>query len=128
MNIIKVAKVVNSEEIIINKGSSDGIQIGQKMFIYAMGEEIRDPDSKEILESLEIVRGTGKVVHVQKKVAHVRTDMKTPSNRTISKKNPTLNALNVFGSMMAEEITEILPAQPVPFENPEVGDLARIIS
>ena len=43
--------------------------------VYGEGGEIFDPDTKKPLGKLEIVKGTGRVVHVQPKMCTIRTDM-----------------------------------------------------
>jgi hypothetical protein len=124
MSFAKVAKVVSNDEVVINKGANDGVKPGQSFIIYAIGEEIVDPDTEEVLEALEIVRGTGKVTHVQDKIAYLKSDMKAPANRTIRKKMPTFGITGLFGP---EEIVETIPSNTLCFSDPEVGDLVRRI-
>lgn len=76
--VIKVAKVTNAEELVLNAGQADKIQEGDRYLVYGIGEEIFDPDTKKSLGCLEVVRGTGKVVHVQERMCTIRTDMKEP--------------------------------------------------
>ena len=41
----KVAKVLNSRELIINKGTDDGVEIGMRFDVQGSGLDILDPDS-----------------------------------------------------------------------------------
>lgn len=125
---ISVAKVIDEYTIVLNQGYEDGIEMGQRFLIYSIGEEIIDPETKENLGKLEIVRGTGKVTHLQERIATIGSDMKTPPQKTIRKSKPgglaSVARLYSFGS---EEIEEYLPPQSVRFEYAEVGDFAKPI-
>lgn len=127
---IKVAKVRNEYSLVLNKGSKDGIKSGQRFLIYSLGEEIIDPDTQKSLGQLEIVKGTGKVTHLQPTMATIQSDMKTPlskSIRRIKKKDPfgIGGIASMFGTN--EVIEETLPTETVPFENPELNDIAKPI-
>ncbi len=121
MSFAKVAKVISEDEVIINKGTNHDVKSGQTFLIYSIGEEIKDPDSGEILEALEIVRGTGKITHVQEKIAYLKSNMKAPTS-TIRKKSPSYGLASMLG--MGEEI-ETPPPETLPYNEPEVGDLVR---
>ncbi len=127
----RVAKVIDEYTIVINKGLDDGIKPGQRFLIFAFGENIIDPDTKEDLGTLEIVRGTGKVTHLQEKIATVTSDMKSSPRKTIRKigKPGTLTGMAVYYASMfgSEEVEEHLPAETVPFEEATIGDYAKPI-
>jgi curli biogenesis system outer membrane secretion channel CsgG len=59
------AKVVSVKEgeIIINSGSEAGVKVGDKFFIYHIGEEMKDPDTGESLGSEETKIGVIEVVN-----------------------------------------------------------------
>jgi len=121
----KVAKIINEYTVVINKGSRDGVKDGQRFLIYDYSGEIFDPDTKESLGKLEVVRGTGKVTHLQEAMATVGSDMKTSPGRSVRRiKRPSLS-LALSGLIGPEEIEETLPAAPVPFETVKVGDLVK---
>jgi len=72
MTTQKVGKVVriNTDqsppiELVVSLGSTDGVSMRDTFLIYAIGEEIKDPETGESLGQLEIVRGRGKAKHVQ---------------------------------------------------------------
>lgn len=118
-----VIKVLDEYKIVINRGSEHGIKPGQRFLIYKLEEEpLVDPDTGENLGQLEIVRGTGRVIHVQERLSTIESDKKgSTERRIIKRKNPFSLALG-----MEEEI--ITPTSDIlPFEDPKVGDKAKPI-
>ncbi len=130
---IKVAKVNDRYTLVLNKGEKDGVRAGQRVLIYSVGDEIIDPDTTESLGHLEIVKGTGRVIHLQEKMAIIGSDMKSSPSRTIRR----VKESDPFGSIIAigkafsgyttQEIEEQLPPKKIPFEDPTIGDIAKII-
>ena len=50
----KVAKILNSREIVISAGQDKGVRVGMYFDVLdEEGEEIQDPDTGEVLGSLE---------------------------------------------------------------------------
>lgn len=77
----KVAQVLNSREVAINVGSDHGVSQGMYFDIVdPKGEDIRDPDSGEILGSLERPKVRVQVVTVQPKLSVASTYKKTKVN------------------------------------------------
>lgn len=126
-----VVRVLDDSTIVINRGKDHGVEKGSDFLLYFVDEEeIFDPESGESLGRLEVVRGTGTVIHVQPKMATIK------SNRTVSKgrvirriSNPgTLRALGLMGVLGGESETIEQPErEPIPFESPAVGDKAKPI-
>ena len=118
-----VVKVINDYKVAINRGESDGIKLGQRFLIYKIDEqEIIDPETGENLGRLEIVRGKGKVVHLQEKLATIEsTDLDKPK-KTVIKRSPVVTGL--FGS---QEETYQDMAEILPFDEAERGDKAKPI-
>ena len=125
---IKVIKVKDDSdyEVVINRGVADGVKEGDRFLIYGIGEELFDPDTHESLGKLEIVRGRGRVVHVQELVATVQSTEKSTekvSSKRIIKKNP-YSMLSIMGGEVIEEI-DPSSTKPLPFDDPKMGDFAR---
>ena len=120
---IKVAHVENAFEVVINAGSLNGVNEGQRFQIYSIGEEIFDPDSGDSLGSLEVIKGTGRVIHVQDKIATLASDTLEPGSKIIRKRNTQY--FRPLGEGWTEE--KALPPSPVAFKNPKTGDLVRPI-
>ena len=68
-----VAKVIDSQKVVLNKGAQDGISEGDRFVVFSLGEEVHDPKTGESLGMLEEVKGKGKVVHVQDCVCTIET-------------------------------------------------------
>ena len=70
----KVARVLNSREVAINKGADDGVEIGMIFKILSTkGSAIEDPDTGESLGSVDLVKTSVKVTVVQDRIAVAST-------------------------------------------------------
>jgi len=122
-----VVKVLDGYKVAINRGSSHKISIGQRFLIYILSnEEIIDPDNGKSLGYLEIVKGRGKVTHVQEKMSTIESDEKETFSERIIKKpyvNPMVEALSYWGK---KEVANIKPSS-IPFDDPQIGDKAKPI-
>ncbi|MDA1783422.1 hypothetical protein PDL07_12090 [Bacillus cereus] len=120
---MKVVEVLpGSKRVVINRGSLDGINEDIFYLVYELGEEILDIDTGESLGKLEIVKGRGKVVHVQEKMAILESvNYSTPSQKTIRKKSPYN-----FGTSYNEEVITDEP-RLLPFERVQIGDIVKAI-
>ena len=70
----KIARVLNSREVALNIGSANGVSVG--MYFDVMdptGEDITDPDTEEVLGSIERSRVRVKVTHVQERLSIAST-------------------------------------------------------
>lgn len=68
-----VAKILNEREVVINRGSEQGIRIGMKFSIMEGTSVIMDPDTRESLGSLTRENIRVKIVDVQPKFSVGRT-------------------------------------------------------
>src|SRR6266446_9867565 len=65
-----VARVIDPQKVVINKGAQDGVKFAQRFTIYELSaEDIVDPTTNEPLGRLETIKGTGSVVHIQDRMA-----------------------------------------------------------
>ncbi|MFJ4044142.1 hypothetical protein ACIPV2_00165 [Microbacterium sp. NPDC089987] len=70
----KVARVLNNTDLALNKGQDDDVQVGMKFAVLSdAGEEIRDPDTGEVLDSIRIAKTVVKVIHVASRSSVART-------------------------------------------------------
>lgn len=65
----KVVSLLDEYKVVLNKGSEQGVQDGDKFLIVGIGDVIVDPDTGEELEQLEIVRGQVTATHIQPKIS-----------------------------------------------------------
>ena len=70
----KVARVLNSQEIAINIGTANGVTVGMYFDVLSpQSGEIRDPDTDEVLGSIELTKVRMQVTEVQRKLAVAST-------------------------------------------------------
>ena len=69
----KVAKILDEYQVILNVGLNQGVEPGMVFVIYEQGEVVKDPETKEPLENLEIVKGEVEVIHVQQSICLARS-------------------------------------------------------
>lgn len=115
----KVVQIISPYKVVINGGSDAGLKKGQRFLVYALGEIVKDPDSGEDLEQIEIVKGSGVLTHLQKKIATIESDMENKRPTTIRRRPPLGGMRHILGE------TEEIRREYVPFEEPQIGDLVR---
>lgn len=70
----KVAKILNSRELVLNIGTNKGVKVGMKFDVMdTKGENIIDPDTKENIGSLERPKVRVKVIDVREQLSVVST-------------------------------------------------------
>ena len=69
----KVAKILNSREIVINKGADDGVKTGMRFDIQEQEIIITDPDSKENLGRLIHPKISVQIMDVEPRFSIART-------------------------------------------------------
>lgn len=86
----KVAKILDESNLIINVGSTQGVQQGMRLIVFAPGDEVVDPDSGESLGTWEAVKGEIVANHVQERISICAApptqneDESDPTTRTLS--------------------------------------------
>jgi hypothetical protein len=87
----KVAQIMTAQDLVINRGSLDGVEIGQRYAILSpKGQDIKDPDTNEVLDSVELAKTFVKIVSVRPRIAVGRTF------RTIKGSRGALNMSAIF--------------------------------
>lgn len=118
----KVVRVIDETRVAINRGSAHGLSRGQRFLVFSISEdEIEDPDTGKSLGHLEIPKGPGTIVHVQRELSILEADSVTRSRKTIVRPYPQLA---MFGDER-ETIESVKETRP--FRDPEVGDLVKPI-
>jgi hypothetical protein len=117
---IVVVRVIDDLTLVLNKGSEHGISKGDTFLVYYVEpEEIKDPVTGESLGNLEIVRGSGSVVHVQPKMCTIKSNRTESGGRIIRRASS-----GALAAIMGETI-EHPEKQAIPFDYPQVGDIAK---
>ncbi len=70
----QVAEILNSRDLVINRGEENGVERGMVFEILAPhGQDILDPETDEVLGSVERPKVVVKIVEVEPKLAVART-------------------------------------------------------
>ena len=90
----KVARVLNTREIAINVGTSQGVTLGMRFDVMDTNEmDITDPDTGKVLGSLERPKVRVEIIHVQEDLSVAQT----PETKVNLGGTGTLTALDTFG-------------------------------
>lgn len=105
-------------EVIVSGGHDAGLSDDMRFIVYELGEELFDPVSKASLGHFEIVKGRGRIVHMQGKMSTLRT----------ARIRKVLNNPFAVRNALTNEISkENYKSVPIPFKNIKIGDLVRPI-
>lgn len=119
---IRVVSIISPYKVVINVGSDNGIRLGQKVLVFGLSSDtIKDPDTNEDLGKIEIVRGRGRVTHVQEKISTVESIEQETNGRRVVKK------YNGFQAMMGQAAEETVFNNDLKsFDEVQVTDYVRI--
>lgn len=122
-----VAFVQDAFNVVLNKGVSDNVSIGDVFIVYEIGGEIKDPDTGKSLGALEIVKGRGKVTHIQENMCTVKSNQTERSRVKRTNRNPfSLSSAAMLAAGYGEETVEEMD-ETIPFDGPKVGDKAKMV-
>ena len=125
---MKQARVVNISydclRVSLSVGTVDNVSEGDKFLVYSLSEhEIIDPETTESLGRLELVKGTGRVIHVQDKMCTIESDMYEDSSTTTITKRQDNSIASFYHAPYTEKITP--SKKHVPFDSPLINDYAK---
>ena len=69
----KIAKILNTRELVINRGSGDGVKIGMEFVVWEPAMPILDPETQEPLGDLQREKVRVRVFETEPKFALART-------------------------------------------------------
>jgi hypothetical protein len=122
--IAKVVAIPDAYRVVINAGQEQGVKQGHSFTIVALGETIVDPESKEELGQLEIVRGKTRVEHIQEKMTTLVSSEDEPAEVQEVRRSPTTLA-SIFGETV---ITKPGIRKLKSLAGVEIGDLVVLSS
>lgn len=129
----KVLKILDSYRVVINLGK-DKVKKGQKFIIYDEGEQVTDPDTKESLGKLEILKATVEIEHIQDRFSIAVSEGHTVTKRVYAPPWQYSWASSLFGTtseVVSEEVRDPLPIGstelPPVDRTIRVGDLVRSV-
>jgi hypothetical protein len=70
----RVIKILDEYRVVVDLGYEQGVTKDMKFFIYSQGEEIRDPETDEVIDRIEIVKHKLKVNHIQERISIMQSD------------------------------------------------------
>lgn len=70
----KVAQILTARDLVLNKGSTEGVRDGMRFAVlYRKGADVKDPDTGEVLGSVDLPKTFVKVVAVKEHLCVART-------------------------------------------------------
>lgn len=115
VSFAKVALVKDDYQLVINKGSFDGVKTGDIFTVYRVGEEITDPETGESLGFLEDILAKVSATHVQEKMTTViSVEFESEPEKTEIKKiskNHSMTFLGALGGAGPQEVTTTIPGE-----------------
>lgn len=126
--VAKVVKVLDDYSFVVNRGSDNGLKVGDQFVVAGLGEPIMDPDTNEDLGRLEVVKGRAEVAHVQEKLATLKSCRYSRTSEKKEIKKVTSSGKGGFASIFGPQdtVTEsITPGEPIllKLENVALGDV-----
>lgn len=120
----KIVKILDQYRVIINLGYKSGIKKDMIFIIYSEGEEIKDPDTDEVLGKIEYLKGKIKPIHIQDNFSIMET----------AEKEASVGFSGIIDLLASSKITYV--RKPLQIENKElkennveklirIGDLVR---
>ena len=118
----RVVNVMNPTTVVVNIGTDHGVRNGSIFLLVGLGEKITDPDTGEILEQLELVRGRVEVTHAQQKISTLTSVdvLRDPDIKEIKR-----SGHGGFYSNFINPVTESVKVgveRAKPLSNPKIGD------
>ncbi len=102
----KVAKILGNSEIVLNRGSADGVRAGMVFEVFAPdGEEVWDPDTGETLGTVEDVKAQAEVTEVKERLAVARLQQSAQSPMgAVDIGEMQQNLQRMFGQMFGDDV------------------------
>ncbi len=122
MKQYRVVEILTGTRLVLNCGKNVGIKEANEFLVYGLSNPIIDPETGEELGQAEIIRGRGKVIHVQDKLCTIESCLYDEGTSRIIKR---VQPLNIFSGSTEEEVTG--QRRMKKFEDVQIGDYARLI-
>src|SRR5882757_4916670 len=99
--------------LLINVGEVDDVKVGERVLVFSLGQEVKDPQSNESLGHFEIVRGEGKVTSTQVRMAVI-----TSTRAVMEQRQKPLPVISIASGLSREyDMVQV----PAPFRAPQIG-------
>jgi hypothetical protein len=94
----RIIDIKNSYTVVINKGYADGVEEDMRFIVYELGEELKDPETSELLGNMEYVKAKVKIDYVGDKFSIAK-----------SYETYTVSPLSAFAALGPREELKELP-------------------
>lgn len=119
-----VVQEKSSFELVINRGSLDGVREGNTFVVYYVEpEDLIDPETQESLGKLEVVRGTGVATNVQEKMTTIKSNRYENNSGTIIRRNNS--PFGGISALIGGETIEQPAKDLIPFDEAKRGDKVK---
>lgn len=69
----KIVRILSDREVVIDKGSANGVKYSMEFVIYEEADPVVDPKSREILARIDLVKNRVYVTHIQERICIAET-------------------------------------------------------
>jgi len=102
-----VVLILDSQRLVINRGAEHGVSVGDRFYIYQLGQEIVDPVKNASLGEIEWIKAEVEAVNVQEKMTLVMS---------LRRDRPS-SASSVLSSTLAQTYSGVSAASSLDREN-----------
>lgn len=122
--VYRVIEILNKKELLINYGKNDGARVGEDITISMVGDKVIDPITKDVLGTLDIIKGRLEIYTVYPEFSICRDIEREERNialplGALTRTNKRFEDLNV----LEEDMTYRWPQSVPPIK---VGDVITI--
>jgi hypothetical protein len=110
-----VLSILSKTRVVVAAGTVEGIKVGTRFFMYAIGPEPIGSDGT-VYEPVELIRGYGRAIHVQNTISTIESEETMTDYRVISA------GYSTFARPESKEVSVVKP-----FDSIQKGDYARVI-
>jgi len=125
--MIKVVAINTPYQVVINAGQEDGITLNSRFLVYGIGQMIKDLETGNDLEQLEIPRGKAKVLHLQSKICTIESSEVSEIPTTIKRTNRLSSAFSSLMSLYPDMEESEIRKEKLPFQDVQIGDNVKKI-
>lgn len=105
----KILKILDKYRVVADIPANSGVRKGDEYIVYSKGDEVRDPNTNELIDHVEDVKATLKVIHVQKKFSILESN----DIETYTEENPLFSSLSATARLFGPRVRKVLKPLPV---------------
>lgn len=129
--IYKILKILDKYRVVVNIPANSGVNKGEIFVIYSQGEEVKDPQTNELMGHVDNVKASLKVIHVQDNFCI----MESNETETYTEESPLFSSISTAARLFGPRVRKVL--KPLEIDDKEakikndsdktirVGDLVK---